>query len=61
MTSTAKVGQIWRNKATNDRVKVVKLLPGHVKLFDTDGSNQGKQFQVEMHTFITKYRLVHDV
>jgi len=61
MTSTPKVGQKWQNKVTKDKVKVMKLLPGHVKVFDMDGSNQGTQFQVALHIFITKYRLVQDV
>lgn len=55
-----KVGQIWVEKSTKDRVKVIKILPGHVKIFDTEGSNQGKQETVEKHTFVTKYLLYKD-
>lgn len=61
MTGKIKVGQIWRNKTTNDRVKVMKLLPGYVKLFDMDGSNYGKQDKVENNILITKYRLIKNV
>ena len=39
MTRKPKVGQIWKNKQTNDKVKVMKILPGNVKLFDVNGSN----------------------
>ncbi len=61
MTSKPKVGQIWKNKQTNDKVKVMKILPGNVKLFDVNGSNYGKQFQEDYSKFIIKYRLVSDV
>ncbi len=43
------IGQIWRNKASDDRVKVIKLLSGEVKVMDTDGSNQGKQYMIPNH------------
>ena len=61
MTEKPRVGQIWKSKETGDRVKVIKLLPGHVKLFDMNGSNYGKQFEEENYKFITKYRLVKNV
>lgn len=44
-----KLGQIWKNKASGDRVKVIKLLPGHVKVMDTEGSNYGKQYEIPLH------------
>ena len=43
MTKPA-LGQIWKNKLSGDRVKVIKLLSGEVKVIDTDGSNYGKQY-----------------
>lgn len=61
MTDKPKVGQIWKDKRTSDKVKVMKILPGNVKLFDVNGSNYGKQFQEDYSTFITKYRLIQDV
>jgi hypothetical protein len=55
-----KIGQIWVDKTTGDRVKVIKILPGHVKIFDTEGSNYGKQEQIEIHVLIAKYKLYAD-
>ena len=53
-----KIHQIWKNKASGDRVKVLKLLPGHVKVIDTEGSNQGNQFEIPIHKFQTDYILI---
>lgn len=55
-----KLGQIWVDKTTGDRVKVIKILPSHVKIFDTEGSNYGKQEQIEIQTLISKYKLYRD-
>ncbi|MFC1599634.1 hypothetical protein ACFL3T_01235 [Patescibacteria group bacterium] len=44
-----RIGQIWRKKASGDRVKVIKLFGSEVKVIDTDGSNQGKQYMIPNH------------
>ena len=61
MSEKPKVGQIWKHRKTGDRVKVIKLLSSSVKVFDMDGSNYGKQFEVENNQFITKYLLIKNV
>lgn len=61
MSVKPKVGQIWKNKKAGDRVKVKKVLPGQVKLFDLDGSNYGKQYILDNSDFIIQYRLIEDV
>ena len=60
MTVKVKVGQIWKNKSTGDRVQVKKILYSQVKVFDMDGSNYGKQFLVDTSEFTTKYLLIKD-
>lgn len=46
-----KIKQIWRKKASGDKVKVIKLFSSAVKVIDIDGSNQGVQYM------IPKYKL----
>lgn len=61
MTVKVKVGQIWKNKKTGDRVEVKKILYSQIKVFDMDGSNYGKQYLVDTSEFTTKYLLIKDV
>jgi len=44
-----KIGQVWRKKSSGDRVKVIKLFASEVKVIDTDGANQGKQYMIPNH------------
>jgi len=60
MTTQVKIGQVWKNKKTKDKVKVMKLLGDRAKLFDMDGSNYGRQFEEENHVIITQYQIIKD-
>lgn len=44
-------GEKWRNKASGDRVKVIKLLAGEVEVMDIDGANHGKHFNIPNRKF----------
>lgn len=61
MSVKVKLGQIWKNKTTGDRVEVKKILYSQVKVFDKDGSNYGKEELVDTSKLTTKYRLIKDV
>lgn len=61
METKTKVGQIWKDKTTGDRVKVIKILPGYVRILHMDGENQGKQESKENYQLVNKFRLVQDV
>lgn len=46
-----KIKQIWKKKASGDKVKVIKLFSDEAKVMDIDGPNQGKQYMVKNYQF----------
>lgn len=57
MTTQIKVGQIWREKATGELVKVLKVGSSLIRVQDREGSNYGTQRDVDKDVLKNKYTL----
>jgi hypothetical protein len=55
MTRQIKVGQIWRNKATGELVKVLKVGSSLIRVIDREGGDYGTQQNIDKDVLLNKY------
>ncbi len=53
-----KVGRKWRNKATGELVKVLKVGSSLIRVQDREGSDYGKQYDIHKDVLLNKYILI---
>ncbi|MFC1810049.1 hypothetical protein ACFLZH_00970 [Patescibacteria group bacterium] len=53
-----KVGQKWRNKATGELVKVLKVGSSLIRVQDREGSDYGTQEDIQKDILTNKYILI---
>jgi len=57
MSTQIKVGQIWREKATGELVKVLKVGSSLIRVQDREGSDYGTQRDIKKDILLNKYVL----